>query len=384
MIPESGDRLSEKIMPEDVPLRILHVLRAPLGGLFRHVGDLAKAQSERGHLVGIIADSGHYGEASEAALKELAAFCKLGVMRIPMSRQIGLNDRRAVAHVAARAAESNADILHGHGAKGGAYARLARGTALRAYTPHGGSLHYSALSPLGFVYLHLEKRLARRTDLFLFESDYSFDIFRRKIGAPKALARVVHNGVTPGELSAVKPGKDAAEVIFIGELRKLKGVDVLIAALARSPHSALLFGSGPDADAFHGEVAKRGLASRIQFAGPMPAREAFRRGRVLAVPSRAESFPYIVLEAAAASIPLIATRVGGIPEIFGSDADALIPPNDPAALAAAIDSAIQEPPLARTARLHARVAASFTVSAMADGVLAAYREAMAARAPAGR
>lgn len=364
----------------DKPLRILHVLRAPLGGLFRHVGDLAKAQSERGHLVGIIADSGHYGEASEAALKQLAALCKLGVMRVPMSRQIGLNDRRAVAHVAARAAESNADILHGHGAKGGAYARLARADALRVYTPHGGSLHYSKLSPLGFVYLNLEKRLAKRTDLFLFESDYSLDVFRRKIGAPKALARIVHNGVTPEELAAIEPDKDAADVIFIGELRKLKGVDVLIAALARSPHSALLFGGGPDADLFHNEVAKRGLASRIQFAGPMPAREAFRRGRVLAVPSRAESFPYIVLEAAAARVPLIATHVGGIPEIFGSDAGALIPPNDPLALAAAIDSAIKEPPLARTARLHDRVATLFTVSAMTDGVLAAYREAMTARA----
>lgn len=361
------------------PLRILHVLRAPLGGLFRHVGDLAKAQSERGHLVGIIADSGHYGEASEVALKQLAAVCKLGVMRIPMSRQIGLNDRLAVAHVAARAVESNADILHGHGAKGGAYARLARTNALRAYTPHGGSLHYSKLSPLGFVYLNLEKRLAKRTDVFLFESDYSLNVFRRKIGTPKALARVVHNGVTPEELTAVRPGKDAADIIFIGELRKLKGVDVLIAALARSPHSAILFGGGPDAEAFHNDVAKRSLASRIRFAGPLPAREAFRRGRVLVVPSRAESFPYIVLEAAAASVPLIATKVGGIPEIFGPDADALIPPGDPVALAAAIDTALMEPPVDRSARLHTRVATSFTVSAMTDGVLAAYREALDVR-----
>ena len=360
------------------------MLRAPLGGLFRHVGDLAKAQSERGHLVGIIADSGHYGETSEATLKQLAVICKLGVMRVPMSRQIGLNDRRAIAHVTARAAESNADILHGHGAKGGAYARLARTDTIRAYTPHGGSLHYTMLSPLGFVYLNLEKRLAKRTDLFLFESDYSLNVFHRKIGTPKALACVVHNGITSEELSAIKPDKDAADVIFIGELRKLKGVDVLITALANSPHSALLFGSGPDADIFHNEVAKRGLASRIQFAGPMPARQAFRRGRVLVVPSRAESLPYVVLEAAAASVPLIATRVGGIPEIFGPDADALIPPNDPAALAAAIGTALAEPPLARTARLHARVAASFTVSAMADGVLAAYRKAMDAHASADR
>ncbi len=70
---------------------------------------------------------------------------------------------------------------------------------------------------------------------------------------------------------------------------------------------------------------------------PMPARQAFALGRIMVVPSRAESFPYIVLEAAAAGKPLIATRVGGIPDMFGPLAERLVPPDDRIALDARFD-----------------------------------------------
>ena len=99
------------------------------------------------------------------------------------------------------------------------------------------------------------------------------------------------------------------------------------------------------------------------------------------MPSRAESFPYIVLEAAAAGIPLIATAVGGIAEIFGTDAADLVPPADPAALARAIGSALQQDAGRRAValRLQQRVRTAFSTDAMTDAVLAAYREARARR-----
>ena len=113
----------------------------------------------------------------------------------------------------------------------------------------------------------------------------------------------------------------------------------------------------------------------------MPAREAFGRGRLLVMASRAESLPYVVLEAAAAGLPIISTRVGGIPEIFGPLADGLIPPADPAALAAAIAAALDQPVATRkaAAALRERVHAGFSVTVMADSVLTAYGEAMAAK-----
>jgi len=164
------------------PLHILHVLRAPVGGLFRHVADLTEAQAARGHRIGLVLDSTTGGAEAERVLESLAPIARLGIHRVPMSRHLGLSDFKAVPFVAAIARESKAEILHGHGAKGGAYARLASARALRVYTPHGGSLHYAAASPLGLLYLNLERVLARRTDLFLFESEFGFKAFREKIG----------------------------------------------------------------------------------------------------------------------------------------------------------------------------------------------------------
>ena len=222
-----------------------------------------------------------------------------------------------------------------------------------------------------------------RTELFLFESAYGRDAFTAKIGTPRALVRVVHNGVTEEEFADVTPQGDATDVVFIGELRMLKGVDVLLDALAMfhadgRPVRATIIGAGPDAEQFRAQAERLGLGSSIRFLDAMPAREGFARGRVMVAPSRAESLPYIVLEAAAAAVPLITTNVGGIPEVFGPQSARLIPPGDAPALAQAIRAALADPARLRneTLTLRARVRAEFSADVMADAVLAAYREAL--------
>jgi glycosyltransferase involved in cell wall biosynthesis len=368
-------------------LNILHVLRAPVGGLFRHVVDLARGQTARGHRVGLVADLGSGGAQADAVLTALSGQLALGLTRIPMTRSIGLMDFAAIQHVAKRAAAASVDVMHGHGAKGGAYVRLARKAAgVRVYTPHGGSLHYRWQTPAGCFYLVAETMLKRRTDLFLFESRYARDTFIGKVGPSKTPMRIVHNGVNDDEFLPVVVDPRATDLLFIGELRALKGVDVLIAALAQLSQAgrrvtATIAGDGPDRAAFERDVARLGLETAVRFIGVTPARAAFALGRVLIVPSRAESLPYIVLEAAAAGVPIVASNVGGIPEIFGPDAGSLVAPGDPAALARAIADALQDRGGRHSAalRLKARVRASFAADAMIDGILGAYREALTAR-----
>jgi glycosyltransferase involved in cell wall biosynthesis len=375
------------------PLNILHVFRAPVGGLFRHVVDLAREQAARGHRVGLIADSNTGGERADAAFKALEPALAHGISRIAMRRHIGLDDSMAVAHLMRRSAQAQADVVHGHGAKGGAYARLVFGNrrAVRAYTPHGGSLLFGHDTLAGRFYLATERMLMRRGDLFLFESAFSAEMFRRKIGTPRGLVKVAHNGVSRQEFEPVSTRPDASDLVFMGELRHLKGVDVLLEAIARLRRdgrsvTATVVGSGPDRDMFHALADTLGLTDLIQFRPAMPGPEALTLGRIMVVPSRAESLPYVVLEAAAGGVPLIATRVGGIPEIYGPQVAALVPPGDAAALAKAIAQALDGG--AATAdfarQLRQQVAVSFSIDAMVDGVLNGYRSALDGLRKSGR
>ncbi len=366
-------------------LKILHVLGAPVGGLFRHVLDLAQGQAERGHRVGIVAAQTAPDTPADAKLGAIAADLALGVSRIPMQRQVGLSDAAAVRHVARTIAATEPDVVHGHGAKGGAYARLARSSGIRVYTPHGGSLHYGRWTPQGLVYGAAEWFLMRRTDLFLFESNFARQTFETAIGMPSSIVRVVHNGVAAEEFHPADPSAVASDIVTIGELRHIKGMDVLIEAIAELAGSgqkltATVVGEGPDAQFLRHLAAQRGLTDAVRFAGYHPARQAFAFGRLLVVASRAESLPYIVLEAAAAGIPMVATRVGGIPEVFGTP-DLLVPPGNAPALSRAIAAVLDDLPAARAAaaRLRERVRSQFSQDAMVDGVLAAYGEAISAK-----
>ncbi len=359
-------------------------MRAPVGGLFRHVRDLARGQAERGHAVGILCDSRTGGASADAAFADLAGAATLGIRRIDMGRQIGLADYAGYREAVALGSQHSVDIVHGHGGKGGAYARLAarslkqQGRKLAAfYTPHGGSLHYQPGTPAGFLYLGLEKLLAPITDGLIFESAYSARIYAEKVGT-RAAMRVVPNGLGPEEFSAHQPHPDAVDFLFVGELRVLKGVDLLIGALAdiakARPVTALIVGDGPDRARFEAQVAAFGLTKAVTFAGLLPARQAFPRARAIIVPSRAESFPYIVLEAAAACLPLVATDVGGIPEIVDGTDIQLVKPDDQPALVQSMLNVLSDLPAAqaRAHNLQTAVHRRFTVAAMTDAVINFY------------
>jgi len=369
-------------------LKILHVLRAPLGGLFRHVVDVARGQVERGHRVGLVVDSTTGGANAETVLAELAPRLALGILRLPIARQLSPRDFTALRIISKRIRALSPDVLHGHGAKGAALVRLTPSApeAIRAYTPHGGSLVYSPGTLQGGFYRTLERILNARTDLFLFESTYIADLFRTVISAPQGLVRVVRNGIAEAEFETVTPRPDATDIVCVGELRPVKAMDVLIEAIsvmARAGRkvTATIAGEGPDSQKLRDRAKALGIDAQLRFIGHCPARKAFAMGRMLVMPSRAESLPYVALEATAAGLPIIATDVGGVHEIFGPHSAQLIPPDDLGALIGAITAALSEPEDIRrlAENLRIRVRSEFSLSTMVDCNLAAYREAIAAR-----
>lgn len=97
------------------PLRILQVLRAPVGGLFRHVADLTRELAARGHSVGIVVDSLANDAQTEALLQSLEPDAALGIYRFPMPRLFGAGDLKTPFAVARLARRLDVDIIHGHG-----------------------------------------------------------------------------------------------------------------------------------------------------------------------------------------------------------------------------------------------------------------------------
>lgn len=371
------------------PLRILHVFRAPLGGLYRHVLDVARGQTERGHAVGIFCDATTGGTRADDTLEALRPHMELGVTRIPMRRLPHPMDAAAVATLTSLYRRVRPNVLHGHGSKGGAYARLVTWPPLdratiRAYTPHGGSFNYNPGTLSHRIYMTAEAALTPRTDVFLFESGYVRSRYEAFVSATPRLVKVVRNGIAEHEYLPIERQADPFDLVYIGEFRIAKGVDTLIDALAiiRKSHdrrlTLLAVGSGPSETELKARAQAAGVWDSIAFVPPQPIRGALARGRVMVVPSKAESLPYVILEAAAAAQPLVSTNVGGIGEIFGPYSDELISPDDPSILAAKILETLDRPEEVRQAKAQAlsrHVHGGFRIDTMVDGILDGYAEA---------
>ncbi|MGN6305847.1 MAG: glycosyltransferase family 4 protein, partial [Mesorhizobium sp.] len=170
---------------------------------------------------------------------------------------------------------------------------------------------------------------------------------------------------------------------YIGMMRDLKGPDIFIDALVQAEAlasrriSAVMVGAGEDLPRYKQQVVRLGLGDRVTFHAPMPARQAFALARLVVVPSRAEAMPYIVLETLAAGAPMIATAVGGIPEIFGADSPALVKP-DPAELAHKMAFALSDPTAYRALMPSiAALKSRFGADVMAKAIEQAYFAALA-------
>src|SRR5690606_14302855 len=139
----------------------------------------------------------------------------------------------------------------------------------------------------------------------LFVSEHERRAYERKIGRPRAPWRIIRNGLRAEEFAPVPSAAGAADLLYVGMMRDLKGPDLFIDALALAAKAsgrqiaAVMVGDGADLPRYRAQAAAK-AGVRIEFKPAMPARGAFGLGRILVVPSRAEAMPYIVLEALAA------------------------------------------------------------------------------------
>jgi glycosyltransferase involved in cell wall biosynthesis len=173
----------------------------------------------------------------------------------------------------------------------------------------------------------------------------------------------IHNGILPDRFVASSgarerirkehgiPERAPALVTVAGGLTAQKGIDVLLTALASlsgtdalRPHLVLV-GDGPLRSDLDGQARRLDLTPRVHFLGfrsDIP--DLLAAADLFVLPSRWEGCPMVLLEAMAAGVPVVATRVGGVPEIVDHDRSGLlVPPEDPEALAAAIETILSSP-----------------------------------------
>jgi glycosyltransferase involved in cell wall biosynthesis len=162
-----------------------------------------------------------------------------------------------------------------------------------------------------------------------------------RFGVPSIRTLVVPSAVDAGpEQAAPSSPGGALKLVSVGALVPHKGHSVLLHALASCsrPHGLTVCGDGPLRAELEGTVQRLGLGERVVFAGDIgDALDVVRGADLVVHPSITEGLGTAVLDALAAGRPVIASRVGGLPEIVDDSCGRLVPPSDPGALAAALD-----------------------------------------------
>ncbi len=334
------------------PMRIVLGLGTSAGGVGRHVRMLCEGLGGRGHRVVV---------AGPRATEEMFGFVRAGArfVEVPVSdRPHPLGDARAVARL--RRVAAKADVVHAHGLRAGALAALAL-TASR--TRLVVTLHNAPTSGglIGGVFRGLERIVARRADRVLVVSADLGERMRDRGAGDVATAVVPAPAQRPASRSPqeVRGELDAGvrPVLLTGaRLAQQKGLETLLAAAAGPYDEDPLFvvaGGGPLEHDLRARIDREQLPVRLLgHRDDVP--DLLRAADALVVPSRWEGQPLIVHEALRAGRPLIATAVGGIPEMVG-DAALLVPAGDAAALRGAVRRLLADPALAaRLAQASAR------------------------------
>ena len=250
--------------------------------------------------------------------------------------------------LAAKLADENVTHLHNHIAKASCTVAMLAGalSGIRwSFTIHGPDIFFEP------HHWRIDEKAARaafvscishfcRAQLMCFADAKHWDRFH-----------IVHCGVDP---SRYAPNTDRTDLraLFVGRLAGVKGVPILIDAIAQLadtyPNLTLrLVGDGPDRKALETEVMQRGLNDRIVFLGyksQAEVAEELAQTDVFVLPSFAEGVPVVLMEAMASQVPVLTTRIAGVPELVEDGISGrLVPPGDTAAFTAALDAMLSDP-----------------------------------------
>lgn len=353
---------------------ILHLV-APgeeFGGIERVVQMLGQGQHGLGHEVHVAA----VGSETTAFEPFLAPLAKAGVRThaivVPPRRYA--RERAAVTSLCRRL---RPDVVHTHGYRPDVlYSNSVRHLGLAVVTTVHG---FTGGGWKNRLYEWLQVRAFRRFDAVVAVSRPLVDRLARA-GVPRArihaIPNALHQSAPPLERTAARAvlaiPQDELVVGWVGRLSHEKGADVLLRALSPLsdvPLSVSVVGTGPDEVGLRAYARRLGVEKRIRWHGPVRAADRlFTAFDAFVLSSRTEGTPVVLLEAMSAGIPIVTTRVGGVPYVVSPAEAVLVPSNDPASLAAALRAVFADPSAARqrASAASARLARDFGVASWLD------------------
>jgi glycosyltransferase involved in cell wall biosynthesis len=389
------------------PIKVLRVIaRLNVGGPALHVAYLTAGLADRGYETTLVAGTLARGEESMASVSEARG---VRIETLPaLHREIGpLRDARAILRLARLIREERPTILHTHTAKAGAVGRIAALLAGDARPPivvhtfHGHVLrgYFNPVTTLGFR--TLERWLARVTTVLIAVSPEVRDDLVKLHVAPASKFAIVRLGIELDERTDVDSGaraetrrqlgigEDAFIVGWVGRMTAVKRTDDVIRALRglveRGVDAYLcLVGDGPDRDHLERYAHELGVVKRCLFVGYQDDVARFYSAiDALVLPSVNEGTPVSVMEALAAQRPVVATRVGGTPDVIRDGVDGyLVEVGDANALSERLAGLANDPE--RRARMGAKgreqVLGRYAVERLVDDIDRLYRSLLDAHA----
>ncbi len=321
-------------------MRVVYVSTLDGGGPVSHLLDLAPAVANLGLDVSVICQS----DVVADRFRDLGIVAAVGPVRSKW-------DVRAVADL--RRLVAGADVVHSQDRRAGLFARIvSRAAGSRVvHTYHGlpediavrvGRGHHEHSQPamprrlwLFGIYLPIEALLARLGEVVV--PSAAMARYLATVGIPTGRLHVIPSGIDVRRTSP-PPARSPLVIATAANLEHWKGIDVLLDAVARLDRPAHLDVYGDGADRAALEAQARRAASSVTFHGRVSdVRERLLDADVFVLPSRAENLPIAILEAMAAALPVVATRVGGVPElVVDGQTGLVVEPDDAVALANAL------------------------------------------------
>lgn len=369
----------------------LAITKSNWGGAQAYVYTLAKAFAEAGADVFVIAGGrGMPGEESGVLFERLSEAGIRTILLPDLMRDISIiKEFKSFAHLVLLLRRERPHVLHLNSSKMGGIGALAgrlAGVRHIVFTAHGwahredrSALARTLIRLASFATVLLSSRIVVVSERD--RDDAPAPLMRRKLS-------LIHNGIRPFPLLAREEARTALSIppdetalLIIAELHPNKGIAIAIHALAdlvsRFPHlSIICIGHGSQRDDLVELAESRGVKDRVHFLGFVPdARSYLRAADLVLMPSLKEGFPFALLEAGIASLPVVASRTGGIPEIIRDGlTGALVPPGNVSALSETLTFLLRDS--ASRARLGAAlgeyVRERFSEEAMIEGTLRAY------------